>query len=371
MTTPTAILILGGGPPTSLSTPPVYVKPRIETALAIYQQSPPSSKPKLICLSAGTAHVKSLTTFENDNNCPPQIIYESTSCASLILELSAASTPIDSTPFEKKDLFLETTSYDTVGNAYYSRLLHFDSNPRMFGKDILIITSDFHMQRSKEIFNFVFSLPSSVGEPAPDYRLNYVSTPSTTNQSLSKGAINARLEKEEKSLRYFRAEVVAKVKSLEEMHEFMAFDHQLYSVKGLVERSTCDDEISSGGEGGGGGDGASSDPSILESYGGGGQKQKKKDEDEVVQQPKKSGWNGAIDTFKSATSDRLRKTGTISDKEERHPRERQDFAQRLGLGGREQQLAVYGLCFVAFFVLFGVVKRRTKKSEKRVSVKTK
>ena len=274
----TTILVLGGGSPSSPTTPPPFVITRIEYAANLYKRILKTGKtaPKIICLSGGTAHTKSLTT---DNYCQPliqksnrnrqqqlgqhafthQIIYEATSCANHLQLLGV--------PFQ--DIYLETTSYDTIGNAYYTRLLHTDANPLLFGKRLLVITSDFHMERSKVIFDWIFGMVNDKdgndrsGSP---YQLLYHSILTESDEILSEESINSRKIRETSSLLNLKNKVIDKYYSLTLVHEFLYNFHELYSSEGLIGRSDCTSpssaaaisKIKSG-----------NDP-ILSSYGGGG-----------------------------------------------------------------------------------------------------
>ena len=61
---------------------------------------------------------------------------------------------------EDKDIFIEENSMDTVGNAYFSKLFYLDPNR---WKKIIVVTSDFHVKRSKFLFEkilFDYSIDS-------------------------------------------------------------------------------------------------------------------------------------------------------------------------------------------------------------------
>ena len=111
------IFILGGGAPTAWNILPVYVQQRCDDALKVSNKRTP-----LLCLSAGTAHVPQLLS--------PQglPVWESTACAAYILEKDP-----------ERNVFVETTSYDTIGNAFYARTSHAE----LAGwKKILIVTNE-------------------------------------------------------------------------------------------------------------------------------------------------------------------------------------------------------------------------------------
>ena len=119
-----AILVLGGGVPSSICNPPEYVKSRCEAAARVFlstlqsrsastatdyieQTASNDSAPAVLCLSAGTAHLPQLMS---SNGLP---IWESTASAAYIL---------NTYPYiPSSKIFAETTSYDTISNAFYSR----------------------------------------------------------------------------------------------------------------------------------------------------------------------------------------------------------------------------------------------------------
>ncbi|MFH1089581.1 MAG: YdcF family protein [Candidatus Uhrbacteria bacterium] len=50
---------------------------------------------------------------------------------------------------DKEKIFLEEKSTDTIGNAYYTKQILLDKN----WKNIVVVTSDFHIERTKYIFS--------------------------------------------------------------------------------------------------------------------------------------------------------------------------------------------------------------------------
>ncbi len=65
-----------------------------------------------------------------------------------------------------KNIFLESKSMDTIGNAYFSKIEYFLPQKEL---EAIIITSDYHTPRTKFIFEKVFG---------PDYTLIFYSSPS-------------------------------------------------------------------------------------------------------------------------------------------------------------------------------------------------
>lgn len=97
---------------------------------------------RVILLSAGTPH---RPNFVHSRGWP---VAESTSQALYLNEVHGM-------PFEC--MIRETTSLDTIGNAYFLRT-------QIVGplrlRRFLVITSEFHMPRTRTIFNWMFQTPS-------------------------------------------------------------------------------------------------------------------------------------------------------------------------------------------------------------------
>ena len=63
------------------------------------------------------------------------------------------------------NIYEENVSLDTIGNAYFFRVIHLNfllSSHTSF--KVLIITSDFHLARTKAVFDHVLSLDNKVVE---------------------------------------------------------------------------------------------------------------------------------------------------------------------------------------------------------------
>src|SRR3989344_1516068 len=96
--------------------------------------------------------------------------------------------------FNPKKIILENISMDTIGNGYFTRFLI--AEPMKLRK-ILIITSEFHMARSKEFFMRVYGL-----KPAPvEYKLEFVESP---NVGLGNRLVKLKMARESAGLRNLR-----------------------------------------------------------------------------------------------------------------------------------------------------------------------
>ena len=185
-----AIVILGGSY-IDEKTLPKWVENRLDAA--ILHKSHTAS---FIVASRGTVHKPPVL----DSDRYP--IDECTIMANYLLEHGI--------PNDK--IYKESWSLDTIGNAYGIFTHH--AIPRNLRK-FLIITSDFHMPRSKAIFKHVFSL-----FPIEIFHLDFLETNSCLSIS----------EKEHASLIHWR-ENANNIHTLADLHEFIFVKHDAYNVK--------------------------------------------------------------------------------------------------------------------------------------------
>ena len=120
---------------------------------------------------------------------------------------------------ERERILLEERSTDTIGNAYFTRVLHTDI---MQLANLGIVTSKFHMPRSKEVFKFMYNL-----EPLQfQYDLDFLEV---EDFGMDERAIKSRKEKEAKSLEIFLKSMRG-IKSLHEFHKWINTKHKSYSA---------------------------------------------------------------------------------------------------------------------------------------------
>ena len=199
-----AVMIPGGGVSSDGQLPEWRLR-RLETAL----RSEPACY--YICLSAGTFH-KSLPT---DHEGFP--IYESVVAAQYLREAGIA----------EERLLFETSSYDTLGNAYFARTIH--TEPLELTR-LKVITSNFHMPRTQAIFEFMFSDRFS---PLP-YRLAFEAV---TDAGLDEAVIAERCQREVESLVRFQARS-NDVHHAGHLHQWLFSEHDAYNLKGQREQLT-------------------------------------------------------------------------------------------------------------------------------------
>lgn len=191
------IILPGGGlnPDGSI---PDWVLPRLERALELRD-----STRWFLALSAGTTHKPPPL----DGNGFP--ICESRSAAEWLVEAG----------IEPARVLVETSSYDTIGNAYFARVQFCEP---LELKRCHAITSEFHLARVEKIFQWVFGL-----RPSPlNYALSFEGTP---DSGLAPEALAARTEKEAAALARL-AETQKGLDSLGDFTNWLYTEHRAYAA---------------------------------------------------------------------------------------------------------------------------------------------
>jgi DUF218 domain len=135
-------------------------------------------------------------------------IDESVACAEYLLDRGVPEDRI----------LVETTSYDTIGNAYFARVVHLD---QLALRRLLVITSEFHLERTRAIFEWVYGLSAN------DYELAFEGVP---NVGIDAESLAARIQKEEQGLQNLRDQVKA-IKTMKQLHDWLFFEHNAYRLR--------------------------------------------------------------------------------------------------------------------------------------------
>jgi len=125
-----AIVILGGGI-TKKGALPKEAKQRVEKAYQIFKRNPQSNI--LACGKYSFLYPKDKLPLRT----------EAEAIKEYLLKLGVPENKI----------FVEKKSKDTIGNAYYAKKLYFIPKK---DKEVWVVTSDFHLERVKFIFEKVF-----------------------------------------------------------------------------------------------------------------------------------------------------------------------------------------------------------------------
>jgi hypothetical protein len=203
-----AIIVPGGGLRDGGELPE-YVKRRFDRALAR------ESGESIVPLSAWTMHRASLVD----------------AAGRPVLESQAGSDYLKARGIPAQRIFCESTSYDTIGNGYFSRVQIVEP---MRWRKLLIITSEFHMPRTEAIFRWIYSLDA----PAP-YELNFDATP---DDGLSYGAVVARRAREAESLRGVER-LRDRLTSLAAFAQWLFTEHDAYNAKRRAPGGTQEDQL--------------------------------------------------------------------------------------------------------------------------------
>jgi len=197
-----AVLVLGGGL-TPAGVPHPWVIARLEQALTI------PGEPALVCLSAYSPHTGPHRNVEG----------------LLVTEASAAATWLLQRGCDPGRIFTEASSLDTIGNAYFARVQHVE--PRGWSR-LLVVTSEFHLPRTRAVFETVLGLPNRHGER---WNCEFVGT---DNSGLAADILRERSDKESRALeRWLRQVAEADWQTLADFHRWLWTEHACYAP-GLV-----------------------------------------------------------------------------------------------------------------------------------------
>jgi hypothetical protein len=192
-----AVIIPGGGLFEDGSVPP-WVINRLDKAMELAQGA------HIITLSAGTPHK------------PPPL----DGAGNPILECVAEAAYLRESGYPPELLLMENASYDTIGNAYFARVMHVDPAGL---RRLCVVTSQFHMARMEAVFRWVFGLA-----PARCvYDLAFTAVP---NVGMSREVLDARRRKEELSLNNLAALQAAHT-TLASFHQWLFSKHAAYAVE--------------------------------------------------------------------------------------------------------------------------------------------
>jgi hypothetical protein len=191
-----AILIPGNGVRAGGELPS-WVRLHLDRAIQIYNGE------YVIVLSAGTTHR------------PPPVdvrgfpIFESVAAARYLMERGIPS----------ERILTETQSYDTIGNAFFSRVIHVE--PRQMRR-LLVIASDFHLARVEAVFRWIYGL-----HPQPvQYELRFEGL---SDPGMDEGVLNARIERERKRVSAL-AGLTQQITTMAELHRWLFTHHDAYNA---------------------------------------------------------------------------------------------------------------------------------------------
>lgn len=192
-----AVLVPGGGILGS-ATPTPWVQKRLDKALEISESN------FIITLSAGTTHKP---PFLTEKGYP---IFESEVSANYLIQKG----------YDHEKILIEHHSYDTIGNAYFARMIH--TEPGKLEK-LAVVTSEFHIERTMKIFDWIFSLPPLTHS----YSIEYVTT---ENFGIAPENLTSRKSGEKRRVASLN-EVSQEIKTLYDLHTWLFKHHNAYAVR--------------------------------------------------------------------------------------------------------------------------------------------
>ncbi len=190
------ILIPGGGL-IDADTLPLWVQRRLDRALEI------EAGETIITLSAGTTYK------------PPPLDARGFP----ISEALASARYLIAHGIDPDRVLIEAVSYDTIGNAYFARVIHTD--PAKLCR-LHLITSAFHLPRTEAIFRWVFGLT-----PNEPYALSFEAVP---DDGIEPAALQSRIDKERASLERLQA-LMPTIRSLGALHRWLYSEHAAYAMR--------------------------------------------------------------------------------------------------------------------------------------------
>ena len=173
-----------------------WVINRLNLAYKIYTKT----NSKIFCIGGGTYHKPPIL------NKRKFAIHESTSCAEYLINLGVNS----------KNIYKEWSSYDTIANGFFS-FTNFIIPLKL--KKIILITSAFHMNRSKLIFEWFKNIFDS------NVEMIFIEA---SDENIDTDIIKIRTEREKKSSENLKINVINKLKTIEDVHKWFFTEHKAY-----------------------------------------------------------------------------------------------------------------------------------------------
>lgn len=190
------ILVLAGGLNYD-GTLPEWVIRRLNDTIDIHNLY----KIPIICLGGGTYHKPPVLNERGF------VIHESTACTNYLKSMGNISPSY---------IYKEWCSYDTIGNVYFSLINHISL---MNVKNILIITSEFHMQRVRLLFEWIYNLSNI------KYNLYFHSSSDKGLENF----IKERINREKQSIHHIKYNLIPNINNMTELHHWLYIKHNAYS----------------------------------------------------------------------------------------------------------------------------------------------
>lgn len=194
--------------------------PVADAATAAATSPAAAAGPALVLLGAGTPHKRPVLDSGG------HVLHEATAYASFLVQRGVPPGA----------LLKEVQSYDTVGNGYFSALIH--AVPAGWRR-IAVVTSDFHMPRTRAVFDTCYALAGASLRFDPAwFDLQYF--PVSDEDLFGQEVLAARAAKEAMAVVAWAANT-AHMRGLPDLHAWLFATHLCYSVSRQHEFGRVDD----------------------------------------------------------------------------------------------------------------------------------
>lgn len=174
-----------------------WVKERLKLSLKFANKNNDSI---IYCIGGGTYHKPPILNIYN------HVIHESKSCANYLIKSG----------FDSKRIRREWASYDTIANGFFS-FLNFIIPLQI--NEIILITSEFHMKRTKVIFDFLNNI----------FKLNTKIFYIESDNNMDDELLQIRINREEKSRKQFIDNIVNKINKTYDFMNWFYNEHNAYN----------------------------------------------------------------------------------------------------------------------------------------------
>lgn len=198
-----AVIIPGGGLEAGTDLPNPWVRARLDAAIKLA-----SDTRYFIVLSKGTTH----RPPPSDSRGFP--VTEAGASAKYILANSDGE-------IDPERILVENSSLDTIGNAFFTRVFHCE--PMQLTR-LCVVTSAFHMPRTRAIFDWVLKL---------DHFDTVISYVETENLGMTAEQAKARKDRELESLQKLINLTIPTHNTVKKLSTFLFTKHAAYNAQGV------------------------------------------------------------------------------------------------------------------------------------------
>jgi len=142
-----------------------------------------------------------------------------------VTECAAAAKVLMAAGVAPERILQEAWSLDTIGNAYFS----VDLVRKMGWKRVLVVTNEFHMPRTRRIFDWMAGIYEA--EYGGKVIINFKAV---ADVGLSAEQLAVRRDKEAKSLVAFESRTVPRVDDMKSLASFLFTEHDAYRTGAAV-----------------------------------------------------------------------------------------------------------------------------------------